>query len=127
MHTKASTHDYTLFKKSRLVLPSNVELGLDLGYDGAQVDFPSLNCKVPFKRRSPRRGKCCVVSKMLSLEQQAFNRELSGERVVVEHTFVGWKSFAFGLIRLETGLNTTKPWLVLCGLVNFRILQTTVV
>jgi len=68
-HTKGSTHEYMLFKKRRPVLSFNVELCLNLGYDGAQVDFPNFNCWMPFKRRSPGRKKRGVFSKMLSLEQ----------------------------------------------------------
>jgi hypothetical protein len=70
-----------------------VELGLDLGYNRAQVDFPNLKSKEPFKRRSPRRGKRVVISKSLSLEQQIFNKKLSSERVVVEHPFSRVKKF----------------------------------
>lgn len=125
-HTKGSTHDYALFRRSHLALPSNVELGLDLGYDGAQVDFPNLKCKVPFKRRSPGRGKRGVKAKPLSLEQQAFNRELSSERVVVEHIFSRVKKFRIWADEFRNRLKHYETMTnIVCGLVNFRILQTT--
>jgi len=107
------------------VLPSNVKLGLDLGYDGAQVDFPSLKCKVAFKRRSPGRGKRGVKAKPLSLEQQAFNKKLSSERIVVEHTFSRVKKFRIWADEFRNRLKHYEVMTsIVCGLVNFRILQT---
>jgi hypothetical protein len=48
---------------------------------------------VPFKRRSPSRGKRGVKSKELTSEQKAYNRSLAADRVVVEHTISRLKKF----------------------------------
>ena len=42
-HVKGSLHDYALYKHSYPHLPSNVRLGLDLGYLGIKKDYPNLN------------------------------------------------------------------------------------
>jgi hypothetical protein len=85
-HAKGSTHDSKLFKWRHPDLPDSVRVGLDLGYDGVDEYFPWLNCVLPIKRRSPGRGKRGTKAPELSFEQKAFNRQLSRERVVVEHT-----------------------------------------
>ena len=88
-----SRHDYAIFKRHHPHLPDNVSLGLDLGYDGVQKDYPKLKVEVPFKRRSPGRGKRGIKAKELTIEQKAFNRKLSKERIVVEHTISLLKKF----------------------------------
>lgn len=56
-HVKGSMHDYALYKRCHPHLQDNVRLGLDLGYSGIKKDYPNLNCMLPFKRKSPGRGK----------------------------------------------------------------------
>jgi len=41
-HAQGRKHDYSLFKWCHPNLPDNVRLGLDLGYDGVQNDYPEL-------------------------------------------------------------------------------------
>jgi len=124
-HTKGSTHDYALFKQSHPHLPDNVRLGLDLGYDGVQGDIPDLKCEVPFKRRSPGRGKRGVKAKELAPEQKSFNLKLSKERVVVEHAFSEAKKFR---ILAEEFRNRPKHYDIMTdivfGIVNFRTART---
>ncbi len=122
-HARGSRHDYSLFKWRHPRLPGEVCLGLDLGYDGVQNDYPGLNALVPFKRRSPGRGKRGVKAKELTCEEKAFNRWLMGERVVVEHTISRLKKFR---IMAHEFRNRLKHYDVMtdivCGLVNLRIL-----
>ena len=92
-HVRGSTHDYVLYKHSHPDLPDNVRLGLDLGYKGIETDYPKLNCALPIKRKNPGRGKRGMKGPELSPEQKAFNKDLSKERVVVEHTFSRLKKF----------------------------------
>jgi len=127
-HGRGRTHDYALFKHSHPHLPDAVCLGVDLGYDGIKTDYPELRCEVPFKRRSPGRGKRGVKAKELSADQKSFNKRLSKERVVVEHTFSRVKKFR---IWAEEFRNRLKHYDVMteivCGLVNFRIAGTTAI
>jgi len=125
-HARGSRHDYALFKWRHPRLPDNVCLGLDLGYDGVQNDYPGFNALVPFKRRGPGRGKRGVKAVELSCEEKGFNRWLSGERVVVEHTVSRVKKFR---IMAHEFRNRLKHYDVMtdivCGLVNLRIIGVT--
>jgi len=127
-HARGSTHDYALFKHNHPHLPDVVSLGVDLGYVGIKTDYPKLGCEVPFKRRSPGRSKRGVKAKELTPEQKSFNKRLSKERVVVEHTFSRVKKFR---IWAEEFRNRLKHYDVMtdivCGLVNFRIAGTTAI
>jgi hypothetical protein len=121
-HVKGSTHDYALFKHRHPRLPDNVALGLDLGYDGVQKDYPKLKCEVPFKRRSPGRGKLGVKAKEFTPEQKAFNARLSKERVVVEHTVSRVKKFRIWAGEFRNHLKHYDIMTdIVCGLVNLRI------
>jgi len=121
-HARGSRHDYGLFKWRHPRLPGEVCLGMDLGYDGVQSDYPGLNALVPFKRRGPGRGKRGVKAKELTCEERAFNQRLSGERVVVEHAISRLKKFR---IMAHEFRNRLKHYDVMtdivCGLVNLRI------
>ena len=124
-HVKGSMHDYTLYKHSHPHLPDNVRLDLDLGYLGIKADYPKLNCMLPFKKKNPGRGKHGVKAQELLAEQQAFNKALAKERVVVEHTNSRVKKFhIFG----DEFRNRLKRYDIMtdivCGLVNFRIAGT---
>jgi len=127
-HARGCTHDYALFKHSHPHLPDVVSLGLDRGYVGIKTDYPELGCEVPFKRRSPGRGKRGVKAKELSADQKSFNKKLSKERVIVEHTFSRVKKFR---IWAEEFRNRLKHYDIMtdivCGLVNFRIAGTTAI
>lgn len=124
-HVRGSKHDYSLFKWRHPCLPDDVCLGVDRGYDGLQNDYPTLKCEVPFKTRSPGRGKRGVKAKEPTPEQKGFNKRLSKERVVVEHTFSRVKKFR---IWAEEFRNRLKHYDIMtgivCGLVNYRIAGT---
>jgi transposase len=121
-HARGSRHDYALFKWRHPRLPDEVRLGVDLGYDGIQNDYPGLNALVPFKRRSPGRGKRGVKAKELTGEQKAFNRSLSKGRVVVEHTISRVKKFRMMAHRFRNRLRHYDVMTdIVCGLVNLRI------
>jgi hypothetical protein len=122
LHVRGSMHDYALYKHSHPRLPSNVRLGLDLGYLGIKANYPHLNCVLPIKKKNPGRGKIGVKADGLSEEQKAFNRTLAKERVVSEHTNSRLKKFrVFGdefRSRLKRYDLVSD---IVCGLVNFRI------
>jgi len=123
-HTRGSKHDYAVFKWRHPNLPDEVYLGMDRGYDGVQKDYPKLNSKVPFKRRSPGRGRRNKAEKLTS-EQKKFNQKLSKERIVVEHTISRLKKFR---VMTHTFRNHLKHYdtmtNIVSGLVNFRIMGT---
>jgi len=121
-HARGSRHDYSLFKWRRPRLPGEVCLGLDLGYDGVQSDYPELNALVPFKRRGPGRGKRGVKARELTCEEKAYNRRLSEERVVVEHAISRLKKYRIMAQEFRNRLKHYDTMTdIVCGLVNLRI------
>jgi hypothetical protein len=124
-HARGRTHDYKLFKHCHPHLPHNVQLGLDLGYLGVNLDFPDMNCVLPFKKSNPGRGKRGVKAQELSTEKEAVNTALGKERVVSEHTNSRLKKF---LIWGDKFRNRLKNYDIMtdivCGLLNLRILGT---
>jgi len=122
-HARGRKHDYALYKWRHPRLPDKVRLGLDLGYDGIQNDYPELNASVPYKRRSPGRGKRGVKAKPLTPEQKEFNEAHSKERVVVEHTISRLKKFRIMTHKFRNRLKHYDVMTdIVCGLVNLRIL-----
>ena len=117
-----STHDYILYEHSYPELLDSVRLGLDLGYEGMEKDYPKLNCVLPIKRKNPGRGKRGKKGPELSAEQKAFNKMLSVERVVVGHTNFRVKKFHVWADEFRYRLKHYDLMTdVVCGLVNFRI------
>jgi len=124
-HAAGSTHDYALYKHSHPDLPDNVRLGLDLGYKGIEKDYPKLNCVLPFKRKNPGRGKWGMKGPELSAEQNAFNHELSKDRMAVEHTFSRLKKFHIWADKFRNRLrHYDRATDIVCGLINFRVTGT---
>lgn len=124
-HVKGSMHDYALYKRNYPHLPDSVRLGLDLGYLGIKIDYPKLNCVLPFKKKNPGRGKRGVKAKELSAEQKAFNKQSAKERVVVEHTNSRVKKFQIWGGEFRNRLKHYDVMTdIVCGLLNFRISGT---
>jgi transposase len=75
-----ATHDLTLLRRTRLIeqlIPGEEAAMLDKGYDGIRKDHPEHTLYLPYKARR---------NHPLTPEQKAYNRHLSGYRIVVEHT-----------------------------------------
>jgi transposase len=79
---RGKTHDFALFKGSRLPLASDIELLADTGYQGVDKLHP--NSQTPHKK-----------SKLhpLTKEQKQQNKSLAVRRIVVEHTLRYLKRF----------------------------------
>ena len=79
---EGKTHDFSLFKSSRLALLPSVELLGDSGYQG--VHKVHLNSQTPHRK-----------SKLhpLTTEQKQQNRDLSSRRIKVEHVLRTLKRF----------------------------------
>jgi hypothetical protein len=125
-HARGGRHDYSLFRWRHPRLPAEVSLGMDSGYDGVQKDYPELNALVPFKRRSPGRGKRGVKAKPLTPEQKEFNKRLASERVVVEHAISRLKKFRVWGEEFRNRLGHYDVMTdIVCGLVNLKLLGVT--
>jgi hypothetical protein len=110
-----ANHDLTLLRKTRLLerLDEDEAAMMDKGYDGIAKDYPDKRLYLPFKAR---RGH------PLTPEQQAYNRHLSGYRIVVEH--VNARLNQFGALsqvwRGGRGEQHTRTVRVVAHLVNRR-------
>ena len=123
-HARGRRHDLDLYREHHPSLPKEVEQDFDRGgYDGVKNYFPDLKCAIPFKRRAGGKGRSGVKAEDLTPAQKKFNKELSKERVVVEHTISRMKKFR---IMGEEFRNRLKRYDVMTdivsGLVNFRIM-----
>jgi hypothetical protein len=116
-HARGRRHDYDIFKDSHPKLPNRVRPETDLGYYGIQNDFPELETIIPFKKS---RGQ------ELTEEQKRFNKSLSKERVVVEHTIALLKKFKIMGQEFRNRLRHYDVMTdIVSGLVNLRIMGTT--
>ena len=114
-HRNGKQHDYDMFKKTGpLDIPPDVEVGVDRGYQGIEKDFPDLKVKIPVKKKKYQD---------LSKKDKRYNKKLSKERVIVEHTIGKMKKF--GIIgnefrsRLERYDTTVS---IVSGLVNLQLM-----
>jgi hypothetical protein len=120
-HARGRTHDYELFKHSHPWLPKKCGQWSTAVTTGYRMTS-ELRPMIPFKRRGGGRGRKGIKGDDLTPSQKRFNRALSKERVVVEHTISRVKKF-----RIMTGefRNRLKRYDVMTdiisGLVNLRI------
>jgi hypothetical protein len=113
---KGRTHDFLLFKGSRLRLHPTTELLADSGYQGV--------AKLHAKSRIPH--KRWRKTTVLTAEQKAHNRALASERVLAEHVIRRLKIFrvlkeTYRHRRRRFGLRTH----LLAGLYNHNLLVST--
>ncbi len=124
-HARGRRHDLDVYLEHPPPLPREVEQGLDRGYDGVKNYFPDLKCALPFKRRAGGKGKGGVKAPDLTPEQKKFNKQLSKERVVVEHTISRMKKFRIMADEFRNRLRHYDAMTdIVSGLVNLRILGT---
>jgi len=107
---KGSVHDFTIFKNSRLDIANEIEVCVDLGYQG--IDKYVKNISIPDKK--PRKG-------ILTTEQKLDNTKKSKKRVFVEHVNRFCKIFRIAKeVYRGKQRNISKTWNVIAGLVNLR-------
>jgi hypothetical protein len=108
---RGPTHDFTLYKRSRIELHESLEVLADSGYQG--LDKLHEKSRTPHKK--PRKSE-------LTDEQKQSNRELAQRRVVVEHVIRSLKIFR---ILAERYRNRRKRFSLrfnlIAGLYNFEL------
>lgn len=109
-----STHDYKMFQELNPQIPPFVVNWVDLGFQGIEKDFPSLEVVIPNKK--PRGSD-------LTVEQKAENTRVARVRVLSEHAIGGIKRLK---TVTETFRNRTTHFadtfmLLACGLWNFHL------
>jgi len=118
-----SVHDYALMKKVfKPGLPwfKKVGLLLDLGFLGADKDYPKAKICLPHKK--PRKSKKNPTPS-LTTEQRQENRKQAARRVVVEHAIGGMKAFHCLVHRIRNHLDTFVDcfFSLSAGLWNYKI------
>lgn len=107
---KGSVHDFTIFKNSKLPINNDIEVCVDLGYQGIK----NIVKQVSIPHKKPKGGS-------LSSTQKTENTKISKKRIPIEHTNRRCKIFR---IVKETfrgkHKNMSKTWNLIAGLVNFR-------
>ena len=110
-HGRGPTHDFALFKHSKLEPPASLELLADSGYEG----LDKLHDKSRTPKKKPKKGQ-------LTKEKKRANRELSRRRIVVENVIRRLKIFR---ILLERYRNRRQRFSVrfnlIAGLYSFEL------
>lgn len=71
---EGSEHDFTLFKKSKLVIAEKILVCADKGYQGIHVFHE--NSQIPHKKKKDQ---------SLTIQQKKENKELAKKRIMIEH------------------------------------------
>jgi hypothetical protein len=110
-HDKGKTHDFKVFKKSKLPLNEKTRAKLDSGYQGVQQVHR--NSEIPTKSSK---------NKPLTDKDKAANRKLAKERVVVEHVIGSIKVFKILSERYRNRrTNHTQRVKLICGIYNYQL------
>jgi hypothetical protein len=110
-HGRGPTHDFALYKQSKLKLKEGLELLGDSGYQ----ELDKLHEKSRTPKKKPKKGQ-------LTKDEKRDNRELSRRRIVVENVIRSLKIFR---ILLERYRNRRRRFSLrfnlIAGLYNFEL------
>ncbi len=81
-HGRGTTHDFALYKQSKVKLSLDLEMLADSGYQG----LDKLHAKSRTPTKKPKKGH-------LTKEQKRVNQELSRRRIVIENVIRSLKIF----------------------------------
>jgi len=115
-HKRGRKHDYDIFKETKPPpIPPKVEVGVDLGYQGIEKDYPDLKVNIPVKKKKKQK---------LTPAEKRKNKKQRKERIIVEHTISKMKKFRImgQEFRNKLGRYDTMTSIV-SGLVNFNIIN----
>ena len=109
--SKGKTHDFKLFKKSKLPLNKNKQLKVDSGYQGLKQIHSNSELPIKSTKLHP-----------LTKKEKKMNLKLSRTRVTVEHVLGKIKVFR---IIAERYRNRRKHYelrmRLICGIYNFEL------
>ena len=110
-----SVHDRTLFSRSGAaeLIPQEIIVGGDSGYQGIQHDLPDHSVITPFKKSKHH---------PLTQEQKLLNHEFSRSRIIVENTIGHFKHFKALAERFRHAVEMWDDvWRSILAIVNPRI------
>ena len=107
---KGSTHDFRMFKDSKIYVPPSIKILGDSGYQG--IKDIHTNSRIPIKK--PK-------GKKLTKRQKLYNHLLSKKRIIVENIIRRCKIFRMTKeVYRGKHKNHGKIWNLVAGLVNLR-------
>ena len=107
---KGSTHDFKIFKDSKIYVPPSIKILGDSGYQG--IKDIHINSRIPIKK--PK-------GKKLTERQKLYNHLLSKKRIIVENIIRRCKIFRITKeVFRGKHKNHGKIWNLVAGLVNLR-------
>jgi hypothetical protein len=110
-HGRGPTHDFALYKRSRIEPHESLEVLADSGYQG----LSKLHAKGRTPHKKPRKAE-------LTDEQKQRNRELASRRVVVEHVIRSLKIFRIMAERYRNRRNRfSLRFNLIAGLYNYEL------
>ncbi len=108
-------HDYKVYKDNHQDIPKDVMSMFDLGFLGAEKDFPEQKSLLPIKKE-----KNCE----LTTEEKEYKRNHSAKRIVIEHAICRIKKYR---IMNDIFRNRLRKYDrisdIVSGLVNYRIMN----
>lgn len=108
---KGRTHDFELFKRSKICLHPDSVILADLGYQG--LDKYHGNCLLPIKKKK---------GQSLCKQDKAYNKALAKKRVLVEHAIRSCKIFRIVKdVYRGKHKNYSFNWNLVAALVNLRL------
>lgn len=121
--TEGSQHDYGMFKKEFPPTKKwfkGLKVRLDSGYTGFKKDYVCKRAALPHKKPYKTKNNPDAT---LSASDKAFNKKLSSERVVVEHSIGGMKRYRIisNRVRIKSIEDKDKQILCCAALWNFYI------
>ena len=107
---KGKTHDFKMFKDSKVHIPSDINILGDSGYQG--IKDIHVNSRTPIKKTK---------GKKLTRRQKLYNHLISKKRIVVENVIRRCTIFRITKdIYRGKHKNHGKVWNLIAGLVNLR-------
>ena len=107
---KGSTHDFKMFKDSKIHVPPSIKILGDSGYQG--IKDIHINSRIPIKKPQ---------GKKLTKRQKLYNHLLSKKRIIVENIIRRCKIFRITKeVYRGKHKNHGKIWNLVAGLVNLR-------
>lgn len=118
-----TVNDYAMLKKE---FPPEVhwfehkEVRIDLGFQGFATDYRCQRVRIPHRRKRIAKGQ----SNALMDEQKAYNKEVSSERVAIEHCIGRLKQMRFiqQTIRIHRMALLNQLVQVAAGIANFKLI-----
>lgn len=108
--SKGKTHDFKMFKDSKIHIPTHIQILGDSGYQGIKEIHS--NSRTPIKKQK---------GKELTKRQKKYNHLLSKRRIIVENIIRRCKIFRITKeVYRGKHKNHGKVWNLVAGLVNLR-------